>query len=445
MSRTVWFAQRAWDGDRIVKDVTIEVEDGLVAAVSLSDPPVEARHLGGVVLPGLVNAHSHAFHRALRGRTHAAGGDFWRWRELMYGVARGLDPDGYRALARGVYAEMLLAGITCVGEFHYLHHDRDGSGYGDPNEMGLALVEAARDVGIRITLLDTAYLRAGLVDAPLDPVQRRFADRGIDAWAERVESLVAGLSDPTAKIGVGAHSVRALDPHDIAEVTEAVRRLDVPLHFHLSEQAAENEGCLARHGRTPAAVMADAGALEVAATAVHATHLTDGDIRLLGEARTSICLCPTTERDLGDGIGPALELVESGCSLSLGSDSHAVVDLFEEARAVELDDRLRLGLRGIHDPKALLRAATTGGGSSLGWPLHGIREGALADFIAVRTDTVRLAGLEGAGIAPVVFGAAACDVTDVIVGGEHVVAGGRHRTIEAVPAELTAAIGAALP
>ncbi len=441
---SVWFAEHAWVDGAIVSAVAITVHDGVIAAVEPGGPPAGATRLDGIVLPGLVNAHSHAFHRALRGRTHVAGGDFWAWRDEMYRIAGSIDPGTLGRLATAVYAEMALAGITCVGEFHYLHHSGGGVPYTDPNLTGRVLVDAARTAGIRITLLDTAYLRGGLVDGSLDPVQRRFADADIDGWAGRVEALTASSPGDHALVGVAAHSVRALSPEEIAVVADMARRLDAPLHFHLSEQPDENAECLEVHRRTPAEVMADAGALGPTSTAVHATHVAGEDVALLGGSGTAVCMCPSTERDLGDGVGPAARLAHAGCPLALGTDAHSVIDLFEEARGVELDERLVTGRRGIHDPAALLTAATEGGSAALGWAGGAIRPGLHADFIAVSPDSVRLAGWRPEnGVAGLVFAATAADVTDVVVGGIRVVEDGVHQGIEDVAGLLGATVAAA--
>jgi formiminoglutamate deiminase len=440
-----WFAENAWVDGRLLGDVVIDTADGVIAGVrSGALRPPGAALVRGVVLPGLVNGHSHAFHRLLRGggEDPSGPGDFWSWREAMYHMSFRLDPPGYRRLARAVFAEMALAGVTTVGEFHYVHHGVDGLPYDDPNEMGKAVIAAATEAGIRITLIDAAYLRSGFGDDPLNRFQARFADHDIAAWADRLAALVAEAPGPRVRVGVAAHSVRALRPDDLRGVAEVAGELDLPLHFHLSEQPAENDGCLARFGRTPARVMADAGALGPRSTAVHATHLTADDLELLGGSGTGVCLCPTTERELGDGLGPAAELFAAGCRLSVGSDGHAVIDLLEEARAVELHDRLRLGRRHVHAPDSLLAAATRGGARSLGWPEGALREGDPADFVAVDVDNVRLAGWRPAdGVAPLLHSATAADVTDVVVAGEHVVAARRHRHLDVVE-ELGAAIAA---
>jgi formiminoglutamate deiminase len=417
------------------------VVDGRFAAVTagVSSAPPGATRLSGLVLPGLANAHSHAFHRALRGRTHADRGSFWTWRDAMYRVADRLDPDSYHALARAVYGEMVLAGITCVGEFHYLHHDTAGHKYGDPNAMGQSLVHAAADAGIRLTVLDTLYLTSSVDGAPLQGVQRRFGDDDLDGWSQRTDAVKAAQH---VRIGAALHSVRAVPAGILTAFAE--RTADRPVHVHLSEQRAENEQCLAAHGCTPTELLHRHGVLGPNTTAVHATHLTGADIAVLGRTRTGVCLCPTTERDLADGIGPARALADAGSPISLGSDSHAVIDLFEEARGMELHERLSAEQRGHFGADELLRAATAAGHAALGWDDAGeIRVGARADLVAVRLDSVRTAGVPagGAGGPGAVFAATAADVTDVVVDGRHVVAGGRHTRMD-VAAELTASIAA---
>ncbi|MGZ4592031.1 MAG: formimidoylglutamate deiminase [Actinomycetes bacterium] len=417
---------------RVAADVTVVVDGARIVAVTEGGPrPAGAQHLQGLVLPGLANAHSHAFHRALRGRTHAptAGqGSFWTWRNQMYSVAARLDPDSYLTLARAVYAEMALAGITSVGEFHYLHHGPDGRPYDDTNAMGHALVAAAHDAGLHVALLDTCYLTGG-VDRPLEGVQRRFGDRDAQAWASRVELLHAAYADRSdVVIGAGLHSVRAVPADQMPPVVAWASAVGAPLHAHVSEQRAENDDCLRRYGVTPTRLLHDQGVLGARSTAVHATHLTPDDIGLLGSSATSACFCPTTERDLADGIGPAVALLRAGAPLTLGSDSHAVIDLLEEARAVELDARLASERRGHFSVPDLLRAATSEGHDRLGFTDAGrVEVGRRADLVAVRLDSVRTSGaVAGTAAETVVFAATAADVTDVVSSGRHVVEDGRH-------------------
>jgi formiminoglutamate deiminase len=423
---TAYLLERAWVDGAVHDDVLVEIEGGRFTSVT------PARHssrfqgaatagkresrrftgdfhepstLPGLTIPGLANCHSHAFHRALRGRTQRGQGTFWTWREQMYAVAERLDPESYLVLATVVFREMVAAGVTCVGEFHYLHHQPDGTPYDDPNAMGRALLEAASRAGLRITLLDTCYLTAG-IGRPVEGVQRRFSDGDVDGWGERLADLTGGDG---ARIAGAYHSVRAV-PRD-----QMRTRTTSPLHIHLSEQVAENDECLAAYGLTPTQVFAEAGHLTSHNTLVHATHLTDDDVRLIGEARAYVDFCPTTERDLGDGIGPSRALHDAGARLTLGSDSHAVIDLFEEMRAVELDERLASRRRGHWTAAELLTAGTRH--DSLGWDDAGrIAVGCRADLVTIGTERVRTAGT-GADEHTAVFAAVAEDVTHVVTDG----------------------------
>ncbi|MDT4947693.1 MAG: hypothetical protein QOJ37_288 [Pseudonocardiales bacterium] len=420
MTRSRWFAGHALLPAGAARDVLLEIEDGRFAAVTPDSDRADADELPGVVLPGFANCHSHAFHRALRGRTQADGGTFWTWREHMYALAGVLDPDSYLALARATYAEMALAGVTSVGEFHYLHHGPGGRPYAEPNAMAEALRTAAREAGVRLTLLDTCYLAGGLDSTghlPLDAVQQRFADPDVDHWASRMLTL---SDDDSTRIGAAIHSVRAVPR--AALPTVAATATGRPLHVHLSEQPAENEACRAYYGQTPTEVLDDGGVLGPRTTAVHATHLTGADVKRLGGHAVTVCMCPTTERDLADGIGPARELADAGAGVSLGSDQHAVTDLFEEARGLEMDERLQSGQRGRFGPGELLAALTRH--DSIGWADAGRLEvGARADLVAVRLDTVRTAGCRPDQI---VHAATAADVDTVVVDGRVVVRGAEH-------------------
>ena len=425
-----YWAEAAWLDQGPEEAVAIDVEAGRISRVETGAPRGDAEILRGLVLPGLADVHSHAFHRALRGRTHRErGGTFWTWREGMYALADRLDPDSYHRLARAVFAEMALAGITGVGEFHYLHHGPGGRPYDDPNAMGLALIEAAAEAGVRITLLDTLYLAGGF-DRPLTGPQRRFADDSLEAWRGRVEEL---RGTGHALIGSAVHSVRAVPAPAIAALADSSEGR--PVHIHLSEQRAENEECRAVHGCSPAELLDRCGLLGPDLTAVHATHLSGEDASLLARSGARVCLCPTTERDLADGIGPAHALAALGVPLSLGTDAHAQIDMFEEARAVEMHERLVSGRRGRFTAAQLLKAATDH--AALGRPDAGrIAAGGRADLVAVALDTPRTAGAEPRGV---LFAAGAADVTDVIADGRRIVEAGRHTAVDAA-AELDAAI-----
>ena len=409
---TSYLLERAFVDGSVRDDVLVEIEDGRLTRVEPGGSG--GTRLAGLTVPGLVNDHSHAFHRALRGRTQRERGTFWTWREQMYAVAGRLEPDSYLTLATAVYREMVAAGYTSVTEFHYLHHRPDGSPYDDPNAMGEALREAARRAGIRLTLLDTCYVSSGF-GAPPEGVQRRYSDGDAEGWARRAGDGPAAI-----------HSVRAVPRDQLATFHGRA-----PLHVHLSEQAAENEACLAAYGVTPARLLHEADLLGPDTTVVHATHLTDDDVELLGTTGTNVCITPTTERDLADGIGPARRLQDAGCRLSIGSDSHAMVDPFEELRGLELDERLATGERGHWTAAELLAIGSR----------TRIEVGAPADLVTIATTTPRTAGT-GADEHTAVFAATAADVVQVVVAGRTVHTKGDE---VGIGRELDEAIGALWP
>ena len=426
---TAYWAPYAWLPSGVARDVTLEVTDGRFARVAAGTSSGLATRLTGMVLPGFANGHSHAFHRALRGRV--GGSTFWSWREGMYAVADRLDPDSYLALARATYAELVLAGVTAVGEFHYLHHGPGGVPYAAPNAMGTALQQAATEAGLRLTLLDTCYLAGGLTAdgyLSLVGVQSRFGDATVDAWAARV-----GMLRPAdgQLIGAAVHSVRAVP----AAALSTVASVGGPLHVHLSEQPAENSSCVAYHGHSPTSLLDEHGVLSARTTAVHATHLTPSDVDILARTRTGVCVCPSTEADLADGIGPVEKLRDAGIRIGLGTDQHVAADLLAEARDLELHQRLASGRRGVFTPQELVGALTDHaalGRSDAG----GLEAGARADGVAGPLDSP---GTGGVDPAQVVVAAGTPDVRTVVVDGRVVVEDGRHRLGD-VGALLTEAI-----
>ena len=440
-----WWCEHAWLPKGPASSVRVVCDDrGFITAVTpdVAPQPGDVR-MRGMVMPGFANTHSHAFHRALRGRTHSEGGTFWTWRDRMYALADRLTPDTYFELARAVYSEMVLAGVTCVGEFHYLHHGPGGARYADPNEMGMALREAAREAGLRLTLLDTCYLRGGF-DVALQGVQRRFDDGDAESWALRMTMMA---DDPGVRVAAAIHSVRAVPVDELATVVAADIGEDGahrPLHVHLSEQPAENEACLATYGCTPTELLNRHGVLGSATTAVHATHLTDRDIALLGTSQTTVCICPTTEQDLADGIGPARRLADAGSPISLGTDQHVMIDMLAESRTLEMHERLASGRRGRFALDELVEALSPAGHAALGWPEAGrIEAGHLCDLVEVRAESMRTAGALPEQL-PLVAGAG--DVETVVVAGRTVVAEGKHQPMApsgGVPRALTAAISRA--
>jgi formiminoglutamate deiminase len=315
-----------------------------------------------------------------------------------------VDPDRYRERCRAVFSEMLEAGITSVGEFHYLHEKG--------NALGLAVIEAAQELGIRLTLIDACYLRGGLDGRPLEGRQLTFSDGDAERWTRRMDDLqdVEGI-----RIAAAIHSVRAVDPPSMRMVASYARGRRMPLHIHLAEQQAEVDECRAVEDCTPTELLEREGILGPDLTAVHAIHVDDRDISLLGTHDVTICACSTTERDLGDRVGPLRALADAGCRLSVGSDSNAVIDMIEEARGLELDQRRATGRRVIHAPEELLHAATVNGMHALGWESAGLMPGMLADFVTIRSSGALTA-------ANVVFSASRCDVTNVVVGGRTVLA-----------------------
>jgi formiminoglutamate deiminase len=458
-----WHAEFAWVGEEVAQDVLIEASGERFTAVTpgVTGVPAGTNRLPGLTLPGLANAHSHAFHRALRGAGAASrkgskvgsGGTFWTWRERMYDVASRLTPDSYYELARAVYAEMALAGITCVGEFHYLHHAEGGKPYSDPNEIGRLLILAAAAAGIRITLLDTCYLAAGFAPGgsalPLSGVQQRFSDGSAPRWAARLAEFDCdslGMVGPHARLGVAVHSVRAVPSSQMPEVMAWSHAHAAPVHAHLSEQPAENAECLAAFGGTPAEVLDGAGVLGPRTTLVHATHVSRSDVARLGDAQATVCACPLTEADLADGVGPFPDLAAAGCPVALGSDGHSVVDLFEEARWLELGQRLVTGRRGHFAVSGMADSLTASGQACLGWPDAGeIVPGAYADLVTVSLDSPRLAGGRPEDLLGVLFAAGtAADVRHVVASGHDVVRYGRHLLVEDVPGALAASISTVL-
>lgn len=414
-----FYCEAALIAGAFVSQVRIVEAAGRIVRIETGHP-AQANDLRlHVVVPGFANAHSHAFHRGLRGRTHDEGGDFWRWRLRMYETATGLTPESYRDIAEQVFLEMRDAGYTAVGEFHYVHHRPDGRPY-THHDMELALTEAAHSAGLRLVLLDACYLRGGK-DRPLSKEQRRFSDGSAVRWLERwheLSSVIESYGSPFVSLGAAIHSVRAVSARDLSEIAAGLPG-NVPLHAHVSEQVAENDACLLEYGLTPIELLAEHGLVNSRFSAVHATHLSEHDIQLLGAAAANIVMCPTTEADLGDGVGPALELLHAGAELSVGSDQHVVIDPWEELTRLEFDQRLRLQQRGLFSLDTLWAAGSHGGYSSLGlrsqWNrVPGFEVGGLFDAVEIDPESRRLRGAEPMQF-PLV--ARSSDVTATIVGG----------------------------
>ncbi|WP_224243107.1 formimidoylglutamate deiminase [Hyalangium gracile] len=398
---------------------------------------------GRVLLPGLVNGHSHAFQRLIRGRTeYVASGsgmdDFWSWREAMYRAAESLNPEEVYVASRQAFLEMALAGITAVGEFHYLHHQSDGRPYVERNALAYEVIRAARDVGLRIVLLRVGYARAGY-RVPENPRQRRFIDKDVDTYLSSVEELVREVEGQSGvSVGLAPHSVRAV-PRDWLTVLAGIRG-QLPVHMHVAEQPKEIEACVAEYGLRPVELLEEVGLLEPRFTAVHAVHVTEAEARMMGEVGANVCACPSTERNLGDGIVAADRLVGAGVRLCLGSDSQATVDLLDEARQLEGHLRLSRVRRAVLDPGGgavdglaarLFEMATVNGARSLGLPTGELAAGAPADFFTVDVNHPSLVGASPSSLlASVVFGADKAAVREVAVDGRLVVRDGQHPRTE---------------
>lgn len=353
------------------------------------------------VLGPLATAHSHAFQRALRGRTHelARTADFWSWRALMYRFAAGVDPDAMYDLARFAFEELAANGVTAVGEFHYVHHGPDGAPYDDRIAMADRVVRAARDAGLRITLLRVLYARGGWRRA-LDPVQRRFADEDVDVGLADADAIAARFADdPGVAVGLAPHSVRAVPPRWLEAARDHAEARGWPLHMHVAEQPREIQECLAEHGRRPVSLLAELGLLGPRFTAVHATHLRPAEARALGAARAFACICRTTERDLGDGAPDLEGLVRAGARLCAGVDSHAISDPFVELRAMELDERARLGRRQVVLDGSGLAAAARAGYDAIG-------QDPGDDAVFLDDEALAVTGVEGDGVYFAATGAA---------------------------------------
>lgn len=389
-----------------------------------------------LLVPGAVNAHSHAFQRLLRGRTQTAStseDNFWSWREIMYRAAGTLDAEGIRIASRQAFLEMALSGITTVGEFHYLHHAPDGTPYPDPLAASRAVIAAAGDVGIRLCLIRTIYLR-GDFDAPPSELQRRFCDSSLEVACAAIDELIE-LETPMVSVAVAAHSVRAMSVSDIRGAKERYRGR--AFHLHVSEQPREVDQCLAKTGKTPVALLAQAGVLDAHTTLVHATHLRDGEVQAIASSGATVCICPSTEADLGDGLGPVRELYDAGVPMALGTDGQTLLSLLEEGRRLEMHARLQHQRRNVvtrgggdSSAKACFDAMTIHGARSLGLDAGRFEPGAIGDFVTYDLRDPALVGCDDDSLlAALVFSADNRAVRDVCVGGRLIVRDGKYTRI----------------
>ncbi|HEY3989722.1 MAG TPA: formimidoylglutamate deiminase [Acidobacteriaceae bacterium] len=422
---------------RFLSGESLHVNDqGRIADSSAGNTP-HVDLTGKALLPGFVNVHSHSFQRLIRGRAESramSGKDFWSWRNTMYQAAARLSPEDLYDVARMCFLEMVHAGITTVGEFHYLHNAPDGTPYKDPNLLAKQVIAAAQSVGLRIVLLRSAYLRSGY-DLPADPGQRRFFEQG-DAFLSRMADLKSAYTADSAEVrfGVAPHSIRAVPLRDLHAVVSWARGHGLPIHMHVAEQVAENIACQREYGSTPVELLAREGLLGDDFVAVHAIHLNSREIAMLAESRTIVCSCPTTERNLGDGIVPADTLMKLGVRHALGSDSQAQIDLLEDAR--ELDYHLRLGQqqRAVLDQidgraiaVRLFECATIHGTQALQVESGSLHVGEYADMVSIDLGDISVAGhTQETLLSLLVFGANRSAIRDVVVNGKIILRDGQH-------------------
>jgi formiminoglutamate deiminase len=398
----------------------------ITQAAQHASAPAICRQGQHLVMPGMATVHSHAFQRALRGRTQrrsTAAATFWSWRGLMFALAEWLDPDALFNIARFAFVELAMSGVTAVGEFHYLHHDRDGHPYADRVALSEAMIQAARAAGIRITLIRAGYMRAGYQQMLL-PGQTRFCDTDVEQILADIATLQSRYAgDPLVRIAVAAHSIRAVPLEQVMTLADYARAEQLPFHMHVAEQRRELDECQSEYGTTPVELLARHGILDERFVAIHATHLSATEITALGAAHAYIGLCRTTERDLGDGTPALAALMQAGARLCFGVDSHASGDAFEEARAAELDMRVQAEARHVAaEAPRLLDAATRVGYQAIGFDAAGA-----ADRVWLNAADAAIAGADDELLADaVIFGATPRAVDRVEVAGQVIVEGGRH-------------------
>jgi formimidoylglutamate deiminase len=417
---------------RVRGNVALDVVDGRIAAVlTAGDAPADAWRLPRrLLIPGLVNAHSHAFQRALRGRVERIDpahphDDFWTWREEMYAAASALDPDGVRRASEACFREARAAGYTTVGEFHYVHHQPDGTPYPDPNALAHAVCDAARAAGIRLVLLMTAYARAGR-DLPPSPGQRRFCDASVDAYLGRVDALRAAVErEPLITVGYAPHSVRAVPRDWLEAIARHAAGTGLPVHVHADEQPREIDESLEEYGLRPIALLDACGLLGPRTTIIHATHADDDELDLMAERGATVCACPSTEANLGDGFLPAARLWARGVPVAMGADSNTRLDPFEEARETEGLARRQAGRRNVlvrpgedGPARSLWECLTVNGARSLGLEPAEIAVGAPADLVGLDLDHPEISDVPAEHLpAAVLFSGSAALVRETWIAG----------------------------
>jgi formimidoylglutamate deiminase len=433
------------------RDVTIEIgADGSIVAVTPRSDAGAAERAGGPVVPGMPNVHSHAFQRALAGRTGEASADgdsFWTWRRAMYAFLERIDADAFEAVAAQAYVEMLKAGYTAVAEFHYVHHDPQGRPYADRAELSRRILAAAGDAGIALTLLPVFYAHGGFGAAPPAPEQRRFVNT-LDAYARLVAALSADATERSCTVGVAPHSLRAVTPRELADVV-ALAPPGAPIHIHAAEQTQEVDDCVAWSGERPVDWLLDHAGVDRRWCVVHATHLAAAENARLAASGAVVGLAPTTEADLGDGTFPAQAFVAAGGRFGVGSDSNAIVDPFAELRQLEWSQRLAhlarnvLARNGVAVGEATYARAAAGGAQALAQPVGAIASGSRADLVVLDGMHPAFAALPVERcLEAAIFGPCARPVRDVMVGGRWIVRDGRHPREDEILARYRSAVSA---
>jgi formimidoylglutamate deiminase len=421
---------------RFLSGKQLDVDDAGRVTVTARDPtPVDLK--GKALLPGFVNAHSHSFQRLIRGRAESravSGKDFWSWRNTMYQAAAHLSPEEVYDVARMCFLEMVRTGITTVGEFHYLHNAPDGTPYDDPNLIARQVIAAAQSVGLRIVLLRSAYLRSGY-QLLLDLGQRRFFEN-VDAFLSNIASLRASYPENAADVrfGVAPHSIRAVPLDELHEIVSWARSNSLPIHMHVAEQIAENVECQREYGSTPVALLGRDGLLGEDFVAVHAIHLSSEEIAAFAKTQAIVCSCPTTERNLGDGIVQVDALMKLGVRHALGSDSQAQIDPLEDARELDYHLRLAQQQRAVLDQidyrpiaERLFDCATIHGAHALAVESGSLRPGEYGDMVSIDLEDISVAGHTPDTLLPlIVFGANRTAIRDVVVNGKTILQDGHH-------------------
>jgi formimidoylglutamate deiminase len=456
-SLIAWLPELLYTGGRFERGQALVCDSsGVIAGLPRVDELKDEKRIrlsNRAILPGMVNAHSHAFQRVLRGRTEHRTSNrqdsFWTWREMMYSAATRLTPEDVYDASRLAFLEMVLNGITAVGEFHYLQHAPDGTLYDDSNLLAKEVVRAAGDVGVRIALLRVAYARSGFQSEP-NPRQSRFIEKDPPTYLKTLESLISDLgrgSNPTATawVGVAPHSIRAVPLDYLCEVITYANQHDLKVHMHVAEQPAEVSACVEEYRRTPIALLETEGLLSERFTAVHAIHVTPKAIPSFAKTGAMVCACPTTERNLGDGVVPADEYLKHNVPICLGTDSHAQIDLLEDARELEYHLRLQKLERAVLDKQLqvsssksqvgelgrlatqLFDCATINGARSIGSPDGSLEPGKAADFFTIDLNDPSVAGASTVDLlSSIVFSASRAAVREVVVGGKPIVSEGQH-------------------